>query len=311
MNGQNYYENLNQNRMMADSQLPTADSPPPMSGSTAVDKGMPQFAAFEMKNGNPQSRDGTEMQDDRAPLNPSIRSRSTDRERVAYGDAPSMPKRSMDSQGRPRRPSRDQYGNPIAYGEMPPPSLSHQNSEGSLGSRGSRGRSRGGYGPPPRGYGAPRGGYGPPRGGYGPRGGYRGGPPPPGWNGRGRGGYGPPPPGYGNEYFGAAVPLPNSRSGPSPTMERPPPDDSFVAGPVGVPIGTAIEMDERTGSPPGPSSPNPGAFESQENYGLRDSDADVMGMVGLQQDQRDGPMRMDSTERESGVRSPTSIYSDQ
>ena len=99
----------------------------------------------------------------------------------------------------------------------------------------------------------------------------------------------------------------------SPTMERSAPQDEFVAGPVDMPIGQAIEMDERTGSPPGPLSPtNPGAFESQQqNYGLRDSDADVMGMVGLQQgqEQRAPPMRMDSTE--SGQRSPTSIYSEQ
>ena len=336
MNGTNYYNNLANNRLMSDSaQLPRAESPPPMSGSTAVDKGVPQFAAFETKRNDvsPQSRDGdTGMGslDDRTPLNPtpSIRSGSSGGRRpyMDSGDAPPMPmagRPSLDSQGRPRRPSRDQYGNPIAMGmagELPPPGLRHHGSQGSLGSNasyGSRGRGRGGYGPPPRGYPGPRGGYGPPRGAYGARGGFRGGPPPP-WNGRGRGGYGPPPPmgmrgppprpgpppGYANDqYYGGP---PGPRSGPSPTMDRSP--DAFIAG-TDVPIGTAIEMDERTGSPPAQGSPTgPGYFN--QNYGLRDSDADVNGMVGLQQDRRPSPLRHDS-ERSSGVRSPTSIYSDQ
>lgn len=84
-------------------------------------------------------------------------------------------------------------------------------------------------------------------------------------------------------------------------MEQPPPD-AFIAGPM---IGQAIEMDERTGSPAQPSSPSQDSY--QQNYGLRDSDADVTGMVGLQQG-RNSPMRRTS-DRESGMRSPTSIYS--
>ncbi|KAK5164289.1 regulator of ime2 [Saxophila tyrrhenica] len=329
MNGSNYYNNLNQTRMMTDSSvpppstLPRADSPPPMSVGTADDgKGMPQYAAFEMKNG--QSRDGTDMMmgsnDDRTPLNPtrdpSIRSHSSHGRREYMQDVapPPMPmgRPSMDSQGRPRRPSRDQYGNPMGPPDMNMP-LRHRASDESFASRGSRGR-RGGYGPAPRGYGAPRGGYGPPRGGsYGPRGGFRGGPPPPGW--RGRGGYGPPPPGMrpprpapppgysnGSYYDGGYAPGP--RSGPSPTMEQPPPD-AFVAGPM---IGQAIEMDERTGSPAQPSSPTNQDHYGQA-YGLRDSDADVAGLVGLQQDRSGSPMRRESDREASGMRSPTSMYS--
>lgn len=327
MSGANYYENMAQSRAITlapDANAPRADSPPPMSGSTAVDKGMPQFASFAVKTEG-QSRDGTEGGlDDRTPLNPSIRSGSTGRRQYMDAqDAPPMPyggRLSMDSQGRPRRPSRDQYGNPIPPGEMA--GLRSQRSDGSLGSRG---RGRPGYGPPPSGIGypPPQGAYGPPiRGGYGPRGGYRGGPPPPGWNSRGRGGYGPPPgmrgppppgrpgppPGYGNDaYFvGAVAPLPRSRSGPSPNTEDPQRDAAFVAGP----IGQAVEMDEHTGSPPGPSSPA-GGYDKQPNYGLRDSDADVNGMVGLQQDRRGSPapVRQDSYGRESGPKSPTSNYS--
>lgn len=78
--------------------------------------------------------------------------------------------------------------------------------------------------------------------------------------------------------------------------------DPYVAGPD-LPIGQAIEMDERSGT----ISPNSPGYMSPP-YGLRDSDADVNGMVGLQQDRRASPMRQRSTE--SGApHSPTSIYS--
>lgn len=342
MNGTSYYDNMQNNRMLSD-QLPRADSPPPMSvgtATTAADKNMQQFATFEMKRQDTMSADGTpggrRSMDDRTPLNPkrdpSIRSASTGR--GANGpypvaeDPPPMPgmggRPSMDSNGmgRPRRPSRDQYGNPITgvamgmAGDLPPPGLRHQGSRGSLGSNASSGygRGRGGYGPPPRGYGPPRGGYAAPRGGYGARGGYgppRGGPAPRGSYGPPRGSYGPPagrggmprqgpPPGYGNDpYYGSA------RNGPSPMMDQqhpPPMQDEFVAGP----IGQAIEMDERTGSPPVQGQHN----TTSPTYGLRDSDADVAGMVDMQQERRGSPMRRES-ERSSGMRSPTSIYSDQ
>jgi hypothetical protein len=80
--------------------------------------------------------------------------------------------------------------------------------------------------------------------------------------------------------------------------------DEFIAGPA---IGQAIEMDERSGSPAHASSPSHEPYAP--NYGLRDSDADVTGMVGLQQERRGSPIVVRDTERESGVRSPTSIYS--
>ncbi|KAK5742391.1 regulator of ime2 [Elasticomyces elasticus] len=377
MNGAAYYENMHQNRLMAD-ELPKADSPPPMSGTTAADKqGMAQYAAFEMKRTDTRSGDSgdgamaagmTGMNDDRLPLNPtrdpSVRSASTGHGQTQYPpptgtNAMPMPlgRQSMESNGMSgqRRPSRDQYGNPLspvnsrdhygnqispvtsrdqygnpispvaiaAAGDLPPPGLRHEGSRGSLGSNGAGGFPRGGragYGPPGRGgYGPPRGGYGPPqRGNFGPpRGGFRGqGPPPPGWRGRGapppgmmmgRGGMNGrpgPPPGYAgppqDPYYNGP------RSPTSPTMAQPPPPmrDEFIAGP----IGQAIEMDERTGSPPGPLPPAPHA-DSASPYGLRDGDGDVAGMVGLQQE-RHQPVRMDS-ERSAGVQSATSLYSDQ
>ena len=83
--------------------------------------------------------------------------------------------------------------------------------------------------------------------------------------------------------------------------------DQFVArGPSpgnDLAIGQAIEMDERTGSPPGaiPQQAAP--------YGLRDSDDDVAGMVNLQQ--HDQPAYNDAPARghESDPLSPTSVYS--
>lgn len=88
--------------------------------------------------------------------------------------------------------------------------------------------------------------------------------------------------------------------------------DQFVAGPA-LPIGQAIEMDERTGSPQ--RSPQHEQPYQNGQYGLRDSDVDVAGMVGLQQgqNQQDGrlaPARQDSN-RESDMRSASSMYSDQ
>ena len=90
--------------------------------------------------------------------------------------------------------------------------------------------------------------------------------------------------------------------------------DEFIAGPVGT-IGQAIEMDERTGSRSPPGAPGSAghehytlpAGEHGAHYGLRDSDRDVAGMVGLQQ----GHPRMVRQESErSDVRSLGSVYSD-
>lgn len=150
------------------------------------------------------------------------------------------------------------------------------------------------------------------------------------------GGGGPPPPGYANDaYFGNG----NGQRGmgmdrqPSPALQHAQtlPEDEFIAGP----IGQAIEMDERTGSPPAVH----GNGTMSPSYGLRDSDGDVAGMVGLQRERRGdspyesaGPLRGDEREgmgggmmgagmmgagmlegegRENGVGSPGSVYSDQ
>ncbi|ORY67707.1 SUR7/PalI family-domain-containing protein [Pseudomassariella vexata] len=186
-----------------------------------------------------------------------------------------------------------------------------------------RGGYGGPYGPPPNGRGGygPQGrggyGYGPGgRGGYGPRGGYgaggmRGGrPPPPGYPGNGGydrrpppqpdayGNYGPGPGRQGSPAtvgapYGMNPSMPSASTGTTgmggyeayhpdrvselPRAESPPPlpgvDDAIPA-----PVGQAVEMDARTGSPAHP----PQGF-GQFNNQLRDSDADVAGMLALQQ----------------------------
>ncbi|KAK3066391.1 regulator of ime2 [Teratosphaeriaceae sp. CCFEE 6253] len=102
-------------------------------------------------------------------------------------------------------------------------------------------------------------------------------------------------------------------------------EDEFVAGPIGM----AMEMDERTGSPPTAAghghAPMAGmagmAMSGPGGYGgLRDSDQDVAGLVGLQRErdrerEREGEhhpgmgARMESG-RSEGVRSVGSVYSD-
>ncbi|RFU34501.1 hypothetical protein B7463_g1878, partial [Scytalidium lignicola] len=168
------------------------------------------------------------------------------------------------------------------------------------------GYGRGGYGPGPG-----RGGYGPPmgRGGYGPGpgpmvGGMRGGRgPPPGYGppqgGRGLdrgqsppGSYdtynrGPSPHGPAPGYGFTREPSPfnnDNRRSSLPRAESPPPLPGLDDGPVRQaaelpsPVGQAVEMDASTGSP----SHAPPGFGAQFG-GLRASDGDVAGMVGLQQ----------------------------
>lgn len=176
---------------------------------------------------------------------------------------------------------------------------------------------RGGYGPPRGGFG-PRGGYGPPpRGGYaGPyRGGMndamagaaggmaagammRGGRAPPPTYGNARGGYDnrgvspasfgrrpsqPEQTGYANNAYAAPPPAatqytPYNPEEPSreslPRAESPPPMPGLEHS---GPVGQAVEMDAHTGSPSRP----PQGFG--QFGGLRDSDGDVAGMIGLQQ----------------------------
>ncbi|KAF2477296.1 pali-domain-containing protein [Lindgomyces ingoldianus] len=303
MNGQNYFAN----RTATQDVLPKAESPPPLSGDTVTsgpDK-LPGFATYDMQNQH--------LQDDMTPLNPRNPSLKTNSSGGRDGpDRSQNPSRGPS--GRGRQPV-DQYGNPIPLmpndgfamqniPRMGPPRMGPPPNRGGPQVYG-RGRGyppRGGFGPPPRG------GFGPPpRGGYGPpRGGMRG-PPPPGWNGNGRGGMGPgpmpdpgivgrgqrgPPPEYSNDFYGQAPPpgrepSPYGQRGVSPAVPMQPP----------MPIGQAIEMNGRSGTP---------SVTPNQNYGLRESDGDVQGMLALQQG---GFEAQPPTRRPSNPMSPTSNYS--
>jgi len=188
------------------------------------------------------------------------------------------------------------------------PSLNRQYSDPTLRGRGGyRGRGgplnpgRGNYGPPRGAYGPPmRGGYGPPRGGFG---GYRGGMNDPMMAGMaggmaagammrgGRGG----PPGYSYDNRGMPPQGPYGRR-PSQEAYRRPSQGEYAAynaddrsslpraeSPPPLPgldtgvVGQAVEMDASTGSP----SNAPKGFGQFGN--IRESDGDVAGMVGLQQ----------------------------
>lgn len=252
--------------------------------------------------------------------------------RDPYGN----PMPGPDAYGPRRGPSQERMR---GRGGMPPGGFRGRGGGGGYG----RGGYNNNYGPPPPGrggYGAPgRGGYGPPpggRGGYGPppRGGYgpagmRGGrPPPPGYqNSPGpydrrpspANGYGPPPAGpYGRRGSGSdmapSYSSVNNSTNPSlpsipqqgyeaynperaslPRAESPPPLPGDMPPPM---VGQAVEMDAATGSPAHPPA----------NFGqFRDSDADIAGMVGLQQGPNRNAQRHD-TYMSEGSRYSTDEY---
>ncbi|KAM5346844.1 hypothetical protein ACJ41O_009849 [Fusarium nematophilum] len=310
MSGENYYNRSGQTKTSDEvARQPTL---PTVSGGNGVHDNLPTFATFEQKNKLDQASE------ENIPLTrrtPSNRSPIPPNEAAGVGEVAAF-NRSPQRQG-----SRDQFGNPIndvtdPYGGRrgPSPSMSTRGRGDRGGYRGGRGGyGRGGYdnyGPPMRG----RGGYGPPgRGGYGPRGGRGGYGPPP------RGAYGPggtrggrsPPPGYNNgpydrrpspaEAYGVydnqPSDLSNGYSSTNPSMpsvntagysaytpdsgvpresilpraESPPPLPGTEPATVG---GRVVEMD---------ASPVAQRQEMGDYGQLRDSDADVAGMIGLQQ----------------------------
>lgn len=299
MSGENYYNReAQQNSTTVNASSLTPTVPVVSGGNGPADNKLPTFATYEQKKDDHSS-------DERVPLTAASPSQSSPNGAFATtegtyvnqgGSTPSLP--------------RDQYGNPIrnpqdAYGGRRDPSANRMNSRGRGGPppggyRGRGGYNRGGYGAnyatPPgsrNGYGPPgRGGYGPPngRGGYGPQ----------------RGAYGPngarggqaPPPGYGNGYdrrgptpdtvgTGGYEAYNGDQASELPRAESPPPlpgtESTIVA-----PTSRAVEMGATTGSPARP----PQGFGQFPNQ-LRDSDADVAGMLALQQ-ARASPHRHDT-----------------
>lgn len=329
MNGENFYA-----RQGTDPVDPTSNK----IANGPVDK-LPSFATFEMqKKEEDRTSDEripltTRTPTDTSPNNPP--GSGNDRYRGVspdqYGNAMPVPPPGIYSQ-RSRDPSADpslnrQYSDSSMRGRGGMP---YNRGRGGFGPP----NGRGGYGPPPGVRGGYRGGYGG-RGGYGPPGPYRGppgGPPNDGMmagaigGGMMRGGRGGPPPGYGRGGYDNRGPSPYGRR-PSPPdgqemygrniSPRPPPVGEYAAynpedrisdlpraesppplsglGTEG-PVGQAIEMDATTGSP----STAPKGFGQ---FGqLRESDGDVAGMVGLQQ------QRQNLAVRETQI-SDTSRYS--
>jgi len=317
MSGENYYNRTNQAPAAITASGALQPTIPLASGGN--NDSLPVFASFDKKDDRSSDEripltsrspsvggTGTTLVDGQSLNRTDTGTRSltnTPGSRDQYGN----PLPPQDAYGMRRGPSMERM-NGRGRGGMPP---------GSVRGRGGFGPGRGGYGgygtPPPGGrggyvppggrggYGAPinRGGYGPPpRGGYGARGNGR---TPPPYQGNtaaygdpydGRGGspaYGPglygarqqspgPPsaPGYGNNQMGGAPrgdydaydPQRNSL----PRAESPPPLPGVDDAPAPR---QPVEMDAATGGT------GPAGVYAQ--YGIRDSDADVAGMLAMQQ----------------------------
>ncbi|KAK0733702.1 SUR7/PalI family-domain-containing protein [Lasiosphaeria miniovina] len=322
MSGENYYNRQAQQTVPATTAGALQPTVPVVSGANGRADTLPEFASFEKKDDR--------SSDERIPLtarSPSDRSPNALTNDVPSGlpDNQSFPSLSNvqteygnaqpDGYGVRRGPSFESI-NSRGRGGGP--------QGGYRGRGGYSGPGRGGYGgygpTPPNG----RGGYGPPgRGGYGPppggRGGY--GPLPRGYGGPGsRGGRTPPPP----SYQGAAGaydrrPSPGAAYGPGPYGARqaspgPPSAPGYMTNPPstvggydsynpdrdslpraesppplpgvddGIPSRPVAEMDATSGnSPQGP--------QGFGQYGIRDSDADVAGMLAMQQARTSTPQR--------------------
>ncbi|KFY63506.1 hypothetical protein V496_03917, partial [Pseudogymnoascus sp. VKM F-4515 (FW-2607)] len=294
MNGENFY-----NRQAATGPIPAPITAPSISTAPGNGDKLPSFATFESAQADADARAAAAQADDeRVPLTSRTPTRSPEsvpaslsgRPEDRYGPPPPMP----GNRGYGGPPQRDQYGNIIP----PPGGMRNPDPRSQFGPGGYRGRGgpqgsfRGRGGGPGYGRGGGYGGGGP---GYGPGGGgMRGGRGPPpnypgGYNNRGGGGgyNGGPravsPPGNGGYGFDQSQQSLNSsgygggggmgggRPDSLARAESPPPMDGNV--------GQAIEMDATTGS----RSPGLRAPAGYGAGGLRDSDGDVAGMVGLQQ----------------------------
>ncbi|KAF4984212.1 hypothetical protein FZEAL_552 [Fusarium zealandicum] len=304
MSGENYYNRNGQPKTTAEDEASRQAALPPM--SNGVHDNLPSFASFEQQNKIDQTSD------ENIPL---TRRTTSNRSPIPPNGGASVGEVASFNRSPQRQGSRDQFGNPI-NNDVPDPYASRRGPSPSMSnrSRGGPGSYRGGRGGYGRGgydnYGAPmrgRGGYGSQgRGGQGPRGGRGGyGTPPRGaYAAGGMRGARSPPPGYNNgpydrrpspaNAYGAYDNQPSdvsnvySSTNPSmpsvstavysaytpdsalPRAESPPPLPGTQPATVG---GQAIEMDA-----------SPAQRQDAGEYGhLRDSDADVAGMIGLQQ----------------------------
>ncbi|KAK3331055.1 SUR7/PalI family-domain-containing protein [Apodospora peruviana] len=337
MSGENYYNRQAQQVPVVSPSAPTQPMIPLVSGANGGGDKLPEFAAFEKKDD--RSSDERIPLTARSPSDRSPNTYVNDASTSPTDNAPRRPLSNtplaVDQYGNPLQPQD-------AYGMRRGPSVERMNAgdRGGMPPPGYRGR--GGYGGPGRGgyngYGTPPNGrgYGPQgRGGYGSPQGNRGvyGPPPRGYGGASMRGGRMPPPSYdrrpspaanygpGSGPYGARQPSPGPPSAPGymhalnsmpsvssesytaynpeldnlPRAESPPPlpgvDDGIRPAPGG-----AIEMDA-TSRIPAQSAPGYG------QYGIRDSDADVAGMLAMQQ------ARTSTADRHNTYMSEASKYS--
>ncbi|ETS84862.1 hypothetical protein PFICI_02887 [Pestalotiopsis fici W106-1] len=330
MSGENYYNRTGQQNATADVASTMSPTVPVLSGANGpADNKLPTFATYEAKkddrssdervpltsttpsqrspNGGFASTEGTYV--DRNNSTPSVRrdqyGNPIQTPQDAYGVARGPSADRMNSRGRggPYR-GRGGYSRGGGYGPNngpPPPG------------------SRGGYGPGPGPRG--RGGYGPPRGAYGPNGARGGRAPPPGYG--NASGYDRRPPGpnmYGaydqardaspgpqGAAYDANPSMPSVSTGTTgtsgsyqaynpnriseyPRAESPPPLPGMEETDAPPAVGQAVEMNATTGSPAHP----PQGFGQFPNQQIRDSDADVAGMLALQQARVNTPRRHDT-----------------
>ncbi|KAI0476092.1 pali-domain-containing protein [Xylariaceae sp. FL0804] len=320
MSGENYYNRQATLDVTTPAAAVSQPTMPVISGANGpADKG-PAFASYERKEDR--------SSDERVPLtarSPSDRSPNHMPSDLSQGDTMYSAGRSQ--AGLTPSPPRDRYGNPMnqppdAYGMRRGPSADRMNGRGRGGPPGGY-RGRGGYGRgaygggygPPNGRGGrnmpySRGGGYPPRGGgYPPRGGYGGqrprGPPPnypggPGYQGApredsmtipaGPSGMNQPAPGdtAGPAGAGNYGPYDGQRGSELPRAESPPPLPGFESSSQPG-VGQAVAMGAVTGSP----AHAPADFGQFNNH-LRDSDADVAGMLALQEARTSAAQRHDT-----------------
>ncbi|KAK8070847.1 hypothetical protein PG997_011050 [Apiospora hydei] len=287
MSGENYYNRTAQQPVATTTPASMQPTVPVVSGGNGPSDKLPSFATYEGKDDRSSDERiplTSASPSQRSPNNPHVDMQAPPN--AVYG---SGPQRSASNQSLPKDQThefqrarwwpppvgargRGGYGRG-GYGYGPP--------AGGRGGYGGPGPGRGGYGPGPNG----RGGYGPPRGGYGA--GMRGGrgPPPPNYGGNGGFDRRPPP----GDAYGAYGPARNGSPAPGVPYGMNPSMPSASTGNTGTggfeaynpdrvrPVGRAVEMDATTGSP-GQAPPGFGQFN-----GIRDSDADVAGMLALQQ----------------------------
>jgi hypothetical protein len=298
MNGENFYA-----RQATEPIAPVVAPAPMVNGAPGADR-LPKFATFE-----DQKKEQERLSDERIPLTsrtPTGQSpNGAPNGTPPYGGAPRMGAAGGMNNGRYNGPPQtDRFGNPIPpQGGFGQPGMGRDHSQDRMGNGYADGNFRGRGGPQGgyRGRGAPgygRGGFNSNmRGGYGQPGPGRGGPmgsggmmrgPSPGYANRPMnrgespgGSYGPsgrrpmPGPPQAIGYVGDSYGGYNGNNRDSlPRAESPPPLSVDTHGPVGQ----AVEMNALTGSP----SHAPQGFGNHVAP-LRDSDSDVAGMVGLQQ----------------------------